>query len=111
MALVEIRERRVHFLRHVVRVLALDLRVIRTRIEEPPDPPGFDFALSRAVGPPREVLPLAVRWVHAEGEVWIWTRESPLEVGVPAASILPISADRGGILRAPAAAVSRGTLD
>ncbi len=107
--LVEIRERRVHFLRHVARTLGLEVAIERTRLEDPPAL-RFDFALARAVLPPRKVLPLAARWVHLEGEVWIWTRETPSEAGVPEASVLPLSANRGGILRAPAAAVSRGTL-
>ena len=109
LTLVEIRERRVHFLRHVARTLSLEVAIQRTRLEDPP-PQGFDFALTRAVLPPRKILPLAARWVHDRGEVWIWTRETPAEVGVPEASILPLSADRGAILRTPVAAVSRGTL-
>jgi len=116
LTLVEIRERRVHFLRHVARRLSLDLTIERTRIEDPPAR-GFDFALARAVLPLREILPLAARWVQKrgedgrDGEVWVWTRETPATAGVPEASVLPLSGGRGGILRAPAAAVSRGTLD
>ncbi|MBW2416007.1 MAG: 16S rRNA (guanine(527)-N(7))-methyltransferase RsmG [Deltaproteobacteria bacterium] len=109
LTLVEIRERRVHFLRHVARVLSLDVTIERARIEDPPAR-GYDFVLARAVLPPRKILPLAAAWAGRDGEVWIWTRETPAEAGVPEAAILPLSVGRGAILRVPAAAVSRGTL-
>lgn len=108
--LVEIRERRVHFLRHVVRTLELDVEVRRTDFETPPDDP-FDFALARAVSPAPDLLPVAARWVHGAGEIWIWTRLTPAEAGVPEAVPLDLAPGRGSVLRVPAAAVSRGTQD
>lgn len=105
--LVEIRERRAHFLRHVIRTLGLKVAVARVRIEEPLAEP-FEFALVRAVGPPRAVLPKARLWLGASGEIWLWTREDASSLGIAGASELPLG-DRGRILRVPAAAVSRGT--
>ncbi|MCE2390294.1 MAG: 16S rRNA (guanine(527)-N(7))-methyltransferase RsmG [Proteobacteria bacterium] len=69
--LVEIRERRAHFLRHVVRTLDLPCEVGRQRIEDAPDR-GFDFALLRAVAPPEASLKLAEPWVEPGGEIWLW---------------------------------------
>ena len=107
MTLVDSRERRIHFLRHAVRVLELDCQVVRSRIEDPP-PARFDYALLRAIAPLQKALPLAAPWVEPEGEIWIWTREAPSAAG--SAFIAEISlGDRGRILRAHAAAVSRGT--
>jgi len=71
LTLVEIRERRVHFLRHVVRRLALGCRIERRRIEEPLAP-LFEFALLRAVAPPEGSFLLARPWLRELGEVWIW---------------------------------------
>lgn len=106
--LVEIRERRVHFLRHVARTLDLDLEVRRADLNDAPDDP-FDVALSRAVSAPSEILPRAARWVVPGGEIWLWTRLTPDEAGVPAATAIPLPADRGAILRIPEAAIPRGT--
>jgi 16S rRNA (guanine527-N7)-methyltransferase len=91
LTLVEIRERRVNFLRHVVRVLGLSCRVERRRIEEPPAEP-FDYALLRAVAEPVLARAMAVPWVSASGEIWIWagsgvrTDRVFLEPPVPLAS-------------------------
>lgn len=102
--LVEIREKRVAFLRHVVRSLALDVEVRRTSIETPPEAP-FEIALLRAVAPPDESLALARPWVAENGEVWIWAGAG---VEIPNARPLPL-ASGGAILRAHGAAFSRGT--
>lgn len=102
--LIEIREKRIAFLRHVVRALGLDIEVRRESIEATP-PAHFDFALLRAVAPPEESLELARPWVVDGGEVWIWAG-----AGVRLPGARPIPLDSGGaILRAPAAAISRGT--
>jgi len=108
--LVEIRERRVHFLRHVVRELGLGCEVRRQKIEAAPETP-FDLALARAVGPPRDVVAMAREWIGPAGEVWIWTRASASECGVPEAIVAPIEADgsRGHVLRVHADAIPRGT--
>jgi 16S rRNA (guanine527-N7)-methyltransferase len=106
--LVEARERRLHFLRHVVRMLSLECAVVRCRIEDPPVG-AFDYALLRAVAPVRRALRLAAPWLASGGEIWIWTREEAAAAG--AAYLGEISlGGRGRILRARAAAVSRGTL-
>jgi 16S rRNA (guanine527-N7)-methyltransferase len=102
--LVEIREKRVAFLRHAVRVLGLEVDVRRVSIEDAPAEP-FDFALLRAVAPPESSARLARPWVHDEGEVWIW---AGARVALPGARPLPL-ASGGAILRVPAAAISRGT--
>ncbi len=107
LTLVESRERRVHFLRQVVRVLELDCVVQRCRIEDAPVG-VFAYALLRAVAPVRKALPLAAPWVKPGGEVWIWTREEPAAAGPAFIGEIPLG-DRGRILRARAAAVSRGT--
>jgi 16S rRNA (guanine527-N7)-methyltransferase len=73
LTLVEIRERRVHFLRHVVRSLDLGCRVDRRRIEEPPAE-RFDYALLRAVAAPPVAAKLAQPWLATgAGEAWIWS--------------------------------------
>jgi 16S rRNA (guanine527-N7)-methyltransferase len=105
--LVEVRERRVAFLRHVVRLLDLGCDVHRGRIEDPPEI-LFDYALLRAVSPPRRALELGRGWVTERGEVWVWAsskvRRSP---GTLAGEIsLP---REGRILRIRAHAVPRGT--
>ncbi|MCH6563136.1 MAG: 16S rRNA (guanine(527)-N(7))-methyltransferase RsmG [Myxococcales bacterium] len=107
LTLVESRERRVHFLRQVVRVLELDCVVQRCRIEDAPAG-VFAYALLRAVAPVQKALSLAAPWVKPGGEVWIWTREEPAAAGSAFVGEIPLG-DRGRILRARAAAVSRGT--
>jgi 16S rRNA (guanine527-N7)-methyltransferase len=89
LVLVEGRERRFHFLRHVARRLALRCEVLRQRIEEPPARP-YDFALLRAVAPPRESARLGRPWVHAQGEIWIWTSGEQSDLPAEAATI-PLS--------------------
>ena len=102
--LVEIREKRIAFLRHVVRSLALDVEVRRASIEVAP-PSRFDVALLRAVATPDRSLELARPWVDDAGEVWIWAG-----AGVELPGARRIALDSGGaILRTPAAAISRGT--
>jgi 16S rRNA (guanine527-N7)-methyltransferase len=101
LTLVEIRERRVHFLRHVVRTLDLRCRVERCRIESSPGTP-FSYALLRAVAPPQRAREMARAWVREGGEIWIWAGpdETALE-GVGSISlesggrILRILAQRG----------------
>jgi 16S rRNA (guanine527-N7)-methyltransferase len=108
MSLVEGRERRYHFLRHVVRVLGLRSAVLRTRIETPPVLP-YDIALLRAVSPLAESIRSGRTWVSDAGEIWVWTREeSDLPPGSTASEI-PLGAERGRVLRIRAAAVPRGT--
>ncbi len=105
--LVDIRERRIHFLRHVVRRLGLDCEVRRARIDEPPPEP-FDLALVRALAPPRQAVPRARPWVSAEGEIWIWTSEPSAQLPWSPRAEIPLAA-RGAILRIPAPAVPRET--
>ena len=102
--LVEIREKRLAFLRHAVRELGLSVEVREGSIETPPPEP-FDFALLRAVAPPARSLELGARWVSPAGEVWIWAGP---DAELPAARPLPL-ASGGNILRVRAADFSRGT--
>ena len=95
--LVDSRERRIHFLRHVARELGLECVIRRCRIEDGA-PSLFDVALLRAVAPLKRALPLAAPWVAPGGQVWIWTREQPeaeLEQGAPPLEL----GERGRILR------------
>ncbi len=112
LTLVEVRERRVHFLRHVVRTLGLEVAVERTRLEDPPADLA-DYALIRAVAAPARSLELARPWISESGEIWVWAgpgAELPGRAAAAAAQAGDISlAERGSILRVPAAAVSRGT--
>ncbi|HKC49828.1 MAG TPA: 16S rRNA (guanine(527)-N(7))-methyltransferase RsmG, partial [Myxococcota bacterium] len=89
LTLVEIRERRVAFLRHVARELGLSIEIRPTSIEAPSGR-DFDFALLRAVAKPERSLQLGLPWVRPSGEVWIWSGpaaersragEFPLESG------------------------------
>ncbi len=108
LTLVEIRERRVSFLRHVVRTLSIEnVRVERARIESTPPEP-YDYALLRAVAPPSKAAELAQAWVRPGGEFWIWASAG--------ADIAPerlagsIDLESGGqILRFRVPVVSRGT--
>ncbi|HTO55158.1 MAG TPA: 16S rRNA (guanine(527)-N(7))-methyltransferase RsmG [Myxococcota bacterium] len=102
--LVEIREKRVAFLRHVARELAPGVEVRASSIETP-DRDGFDFALLRAVAKPEASLELGLPWVKAGGEVWIWAGPG---VELPGAAKTPLRSG-GNILRARAADFSRGT--
>jgi 16S rRNA (guanine527-N7)-methyltransferase len=104
LVLVEIRERRVHFLRHIARTLDLGCRIERRRIEDPPER-RFDVALLRAVAEPRESVRLALEWVLPGGEIWVWAGDG---VEITGSSAVPLGA-RGRILRVPAAVVPRGT--
>ncbi len=108
MHLVEIRERRVNFLRHVVRKLDLQrVTVLRQRIEDPPRG-AYTYALVRAVAAPTESARLALPWVSPEGQIWIWVssrQPRPWEVQLDE---IPL-ASGGNILRIHVAEVSRGT--
>lgn len=105
--LVEIRERRVHFLRHVVRTLGLSCHVMRKEIETGPDQGGFDFALVRALAPPKAALSLALPWTRGSGEIWIWA-SAPRPALPGAIPEIPLSSG-GCVLRVQVAAVPRGT--
>lgn len=105
--LVESRERRIHFLRHVRRVLELDCRILRTRLEDPPEQ-RFDFSLIRAVAPLAESLRLGELWTRPSGEIWVWSRERGQELGAARLGTIDLGAG-GRILRVRPAAVSRGT--
>ena len=60
--LVEARERRHHFQRHVIRELGLlNVRPIRARHEEV-DPTPSGAVIAQAVGSPQELLPFMLRW-------------------------------------------------
>jgi 16S rRNA (guanine527-N7)-methyltransferase len=102
--LVEIREKRIAFLRHVIRTLALDVDVRRESIDVVPAS-AFDVALLRAVAPPDRSARLARPWIHEVGEAWIWAGAG---VDLPGARSIPLVSG-GAILRIPAAAISRGT--
>jgi len=104
LTLVEIREKRVAFLRHVVRVLGLSVDIRRVSIEDAPAE-TFEFALLRAVAPPGRSAQLARSWVRDTGEIWIWAGP---DAAVPGSLPLPL-ASGGAILRVPAAVISRGT--
>ena len=104
LTLVEIREKRLAFLRHAIRELGLAVEVREVSIESSPPEP-FDFALLRAVAPPVRSLKIGGRWVSPGGEVWIWAGP---DAALPAARPLPL-ASGGNILRVRAADFSRGT--
>jgi 16S rRNA (guanine527-N7)-methyltransferase len=102
--LVEIREKRVAFLRHVVRSLALDVEVRRASYEVAP-PTGSDVVTLRAVASPEKSLSIARPWVAENGEIWVWAG-----AGVDLPGARPIVLRSGGaILRVHAAVFSRGT--
>jgi 16S rRNA (guanine527-N7)-methyltransferase len=102
--LVEIREKRVAFLRHVVRALGLAIEVVQTKLEAAPAD-GFDVALLRAVAPPEESAQIGRAWVRPEGQIWIWAGP---RAELPDAEPIPLPSG-GAILRIHAAAISRGT--
>ena len=102
--LVEIREKRLAFLRHVARELAPRVEVLESSIESDP-PHAFDFALLRAVAKPKRSLEIAIPWVAPSGEIWIWA--GPAD-DLPGAR--PLALRSGGkILRLRASDFSRGT--
>jgi 16S rRNA (guanine527-N7)-methyltransferase len=102
--LIEIREKRVAFLRHVVRTLALDVEVRRASYEDAPAI-GSDVVTLRAVAAPGKSLEIARPWASENGEIWIWAG-----AGVDLPSARPIALRSGGaILRVHAAVFSRGT--
>lgn len=102
--LVEVREKRVAFLRHVVRELAPHVEILARSIEDEP-PRTFSFALLRAVAKPPRSLELARPWLGPAGEAWIWA--GPAD-DLPGARPLPLRSG-GRILRLRAADFSRGT--
>lgn len=102
--LVEIREKRVAFLRHVARELAPQVAVVAGSIESPTRR-DFDFALLRAVAKTERSLELGIPWVGAKGEIWIWAGPSAASAG---ARLIPL-ASGGNVLRLYAADFSRGT--
>jgi 16S rRNA (guanine527-N7)-methyltransferase len=107
--LVERREKRVHFLRQVVRVLDLACEVRRCSIEDGPAPEGrFDFVLLRAVAPAARALDWARPWTRPEGEIWLWTREPAFPDAFVEVGAIPLG-ERGRIARLLASPVSRGT--
>ena len=105
LALVEIREKRLAFLRHVARELAPALEIRASSIEAPPGP-EFDFALLRAVAKPERSAELALPWVQPAGEIWIWA--GPDAELARSFAAIPL-ASGGKILRLRAADLSRGT--
>ncbi len=102
--LVEIREKRVAFLRHAIRTLDLAVEVRRESLEVAPEV-RFDVALLRAVASPERSVGLARPWVRDSGEIWIWAGS---EVDLAGARRIELGSG-GAILRVPAAEFSRGT--
>ena len=104
MTLVEVREKRLAFLRHATRELRLEVEVRGVSIDSPPAEP-FDFALLRAVAKPVRSAELGRPWVGPAGEVWIWAGP---DAELPDVSGIPLRSG-GKILRVRAADFSRGT--
>jgi 16S rRNA (guanine(527)-N(7))-methyltransferase RsmG len=104
--LVEARERRANFLRHVVRSLQLRAEVRCERFELRA-PACFDVVCLRAVGPPAAVLPQAVGWASERGEVWLWSTLAATAVGAPVHATVDLE-ERGQILRIAADVLRRG---
>ncbi len=103
-SLVEVREKRVAFLRHVARTLALDVDIRHQSFEVAPFA-AFDFVTLRAVAAPERSLEIARPWVAESGQIFIWAGAGVLLPGAE-----PIALASGGsILRVRAAAFSRGT--
>jgi 16S rRNA G527 N7-methylase RsmG len=98
LTLVEARERRVHFLRHVVRTLELGAQVRCERFERSA-PASFDVACLRAVGPLPAVLEPAAGWLVPGGELWLWTKLDGPELGLPVRGRVELGAARGRIVR------------
>ncbi len=81
--LVEARERRHHFQRHVVRSLGLEnVRPIRGRIEEA-EPVPSDLVLAQAVAPPGSLVEWMRRWAVPGGLLAVPGGTSPRKVDVP----------------------------
>jgi 16S rRNA (guanine527-N7)-methyltransferase len=97
LTLVESRERRVHFLRHLIRALDVPMEVRCERFERSA-PKRFDVVCMRAVGAPAEILPGAAGWVREEGEIWLWCRYGPGEISWPSVGSIEMG-ERGRILR------------
>ena len=104
LTLVEIREKRLAFLRYIARELAPSLEIVAGSIESPYRR-DFDFALLRAVAKTERSLELGLPWVRATGEVWIWSGPSAKS---SARESIPLGSG-GSILRFHAADISRGT--
>jgi 16S rRNA (guanine527-N7)-methyltransferase len=103
-SLVDRRERRIHFLSYINRLIDLDCAVIRRGLEQGPPGAPFDLALMRAVAPLARSRALAGPWLGPLGSLWIWTREH-VASGEPIADL----GARGHVLRVSCTSVSRGT--
>jgi 16S rRNA (guanine527-N7)-methyltransferase len=89
MVLVEIRRRRVTFLREVRRTLGLsNVEVLEQRAEIPHPDYGHQATgvVSRAVWPESAAVEMASGWLKAEGQLF-WMRSSPLPAAFASASI------------------------
>ncbi len=106
--LVEIRERRFHFLRHVVRTLELCCDVWRRSVDDPPAEP-FDAVLVRALAARERALRMAAPWAGSEGEIFHWTRSEAIPEGFEEVGRIPVEG-RGYVARVRVASVPRGTL-
>ena len=106
--LLETRERRVSFLRHVERLVEADFAVIRGRIEDTPEE-RFDVVTLRAVADPLKAVPLGLPWANDNGEIWVWTRLRPDSLPWSPHAGIDLG-ERGAVLRFHARAVSRGTI-
>jgi 16S rRNA (guanine527-N7)-methyltransferase len=98
-SLVEVREKRAHFLRHVVRVLGLQATVRCERFERIA-PGAFDVVCLRAVGQAEDVLPQAAGWASPAGEIWLWTRLEAHEAPAAVTTTIELG-NRGRVLRFP----------
>lgn len=76
LVLVDRREKRIHFLRQVVRTLPLVCEIRHGPIEDPPAGAGFTAVLMRAVAPVERAVALGAPWMEPGGTLWIWTRGS-----------------------------------
>lgn len=108
--LVESRERRVHFLRHVSRRLGISVEVRRCRLEEGPEGAPYSVVMMRAVAPLARAVALGRPWVSRDGELWVWSREAVPEAWGPPAGEIPLGPERGRVVRLHEPAVSRGTV-
>lgn len=105
--LLEVRERRVSFLRHVARSVDAEIEVLRGRIEDVPSEP-YDVVTLRAVASPAEAVRLGRLWAKPDGEIWIWTTAAAHSFPWVSCGRIDLG-DRGAVLRFHADAVSRGT--